>query len=302
MGRITQSRKITSVRIRDGRLYHAEKPDLVAVEEPLDVRLNGKELTLTMRTPGNDVELVHGFLHAEGLIRSREDVLEARYCDGAVVEDDSGFARNTYNVMNVKTRDARVMPLAIRQFTQTSACGVCGKASIDAVVTKGRFQIADDWRVDPATIFRAVSQISSGQQVFSKTGGVHAAALATRDGRVLVVREDVGRHNAVDKVIGWAIAEDLLPLSEHMLIVSSRASFEITQKAYMAGIPLLVCVSAPSSLALDTAERVGMSVCAFTRVAGEGDAAKKRGRDAPGDGRMNVYTHPQRLDLSGSES
>ena len=316
MPRITQPRKITSLRLRDGQLYHSEKPDQVAVEEPLDIRLNGKQLSLTMRTPGNDVELVHGFLHAEGFIRSREDVAQARYCDGAVVEDESGFAQNTYNVMDVTTRGIQIQPIITRQFTQSSACGVCGKTSIDAVETKGRFKLNHDFKVDAATLFKAVNGLTDDQRVFSKTGGVHAAALADKDGNLVVEREDVGRHNAVDKVIGWALQNDLLPLNEHFLVVSSRASFEIVQKAYMAGIPLLACVSAPSSLALDTAERVGMTICGFTRVMNSGkserggrglgrNAAKSR-RNPAGEpvenARSNIYTWPERIDYSASIS
>lgn len=289
MGRVTETKRIRTVRVREGRLYAGRKGDHVAVEEPLDIRLNGQQLSLTMRTPGNDVELIHGFLHGEGLITSREDIAEARYCDGAVVDDGTGFAQNTYNVMDFTTARPQLLPVISKRFTTTSACGVCGSESIDAVRQKGRHTLSEDWVVDPRAILDAARNLTDDQAVFARTGGVHAAALVRPDGEVLVVREDVGRHNAVDKVIGWALLEDRLPLSDCFLLVSSRASFEIAQKAFMAGIPLLACVSAASSLAIDTAEEVGMTLVGFTRAFDDGD------------GRMNVYTHPERLDLSDVE-
>ena len=289
MGRVTEQARIRTIRVRDGKLYAGRKGDHVAVEEPLDVRLNGQKLSLTMRTPGHDVELIHGFLHGEGIIASREDISEARYCDGAVVEDGSGFARNTYNVMDFTTARPQLMPVHTKAFTTTSACGVCGSESIDAVRSKSRYTLVQDWAVDPRALLQAAADLTAQQTVFARTGGVHAAALLSRDGEILAVREDVGRHNAVDKVIGWALMEDMLPLREHILLVSSRASFEIAQKAYMAGIPLLACVSAASSLAVDTAQAVGQTLVGFTRAFDDGD------------GRMNVYTHPERLDLAAAE-
>ncbi|EYT47570.1 formate dehydrogenase accessory sulfurtransferase FdhD [Brachybacterium muris] len=289
MGRVTETKRIRTVRVRDGRLYAGRKGDHVAVEEPLDIRLNGQQLSLTMRTPGNDVELIHGFLHGEGLIKSREDIAEARYCDGAVVDDGTGFAQNTYNVMDFTTARPQLLPVITKRFTTTSACGVCGSDSIDAVRQKGRYALAEDWSVDPRAILDAARNLTDDQAVFARTGGVHAAALVRADGEVLAVREDVGRHNAVDKVIGWALLEDRLPLTDCFLLVSSRASFEIAQKAFMAGIPLLACVSAASSLAIDTAEEVRMTLVGFTRAFDDGD------------GRMNVYTHAERLDLSDVE-
>jgi len=176
-----------------------------------------------------------------------------------------------------------------KKFTTTSACGVCGSESIDAVRQKSRFTLVKDWQLDPRTLLDAARALTDEQAVFSRTGGVHAAALVTRTGGILAVREDVGRHNAVDKIIGWALMEDLLPLREHFLLVSSRASFEITQKAYMAGIPLLACVSAASSLAVETAEEFGQTLVGFTRAFDDGD------------GRMNIYAHPERLDVSAAE-
>lgn len=289
MGRVTENRRIRTVRVREGRLYAGRKGDHVAVEEPLDIRLNGQKLSLTMRTPGHDVELIHGFLHGEGIIRHREDVAEARYCDGSVVDDDSGLPQNTYNVMELTTARPQLLPVISKNFTTTSACGVCGSESINAVRARGRYTLSRDWTLDPRIILKAARGLHDEQAVFARTGGVHAAALVRTDGTVLAVREDVGRHNAVDKVIGWALLEDLLPLGDCFLLVSSRASFEIAQKAFMAGIPLLACVSAASSLAIGTADEVGMTLLGFTRTFDDGD------------GRMNVYTHPERLDLTAAE-
>ncbi|MFC0672769.1 formate dehydrogenase accessory sulfurtransferase FdhD [Brachybacterium hainanense] len=289
MGRVTQARRIETVRIRDGRLFHGRKGDHLAVEEPLDIRLNGQPHSVTMRTPGHDVELIHGLLHSEGRIRTREDIAEARYCDGAVIEDASGHARNTYNVMDFTTRRPQLLPVLPRSSVTTSACGVCGAASIDDVRQQGRYALARDWTITPQAILTAGRAFDAEQTVFRRTGGIHGAALVTPSGEILVQREDVGRHNAVDKVIGWALLQDLLPLSGHLLLVSSRASFEIVQKAYLAGIPLLACVSAASSLAVETAESVGMTLAGFVRG----------GED--GDGRMNLYTHPERIDLSAAQ-
>lgn len=289
MGRVTQARRITTVRIREGRLYTGHKGDHVAVEEPLDIRLNGSPLSMTMRTPGHDVELIHGLLHAEGLIVSRDDVGEARYCDGAVVTGDAGLAENTYNVMDVATRVLPRAPIPMRAFVTSSACGVCGTASIDAVRTRGRYALGADWAISPQDLLAAQRRFDAEQAGFRRTGGSHGAALVTSAGEILVQREDVGRHNAVDKVIGWALLQDRLPLADCLLLVSSRASFEIAQKAYMAGIPMLACVSAPSSLAIGTAESVGMTLVGFLR--GQED----------GDGRLNVYTGAERLDLAAAE-
>ena len=289
MGRVTDRARIRTVRVREGRLYAGRKGDHVAVEEPLDIRLNGRQLSLTMRTPGHDVELIHGFLHGEGLIAHREDITEGRYCDGAVVDDGSGFAQNTYNVMDFTTARPQLLPLVGRNFATTSACGVCGSESIDAVRTKSRYTLAEDWQLDPRVLLAAARGMGEQQPVFARTGGVHAAALVDLEGTVLVVREDVGRHNAVDKVIGWALMEDRLPLRDCFLLVSSRASFEIVQKACMAGVPLLACVSAASSLAVETAEEFGQTLVGFTRAQDDGD------------GRMNLYTHPERLDFTAAE-
>lgn len=267
MGRVTVRRKITAIDVA-GAPVDRIRTDTLSVEEPLELRIGNEPLTITMRTPGHDIELVHGFLFTEGLIRSLEDVAVARYCEGAVVSGETGFDENTYNVIDVSLADGVPAPAdaASRNFLTSSACGVCGKASIDQL----RAQTAYDVRDDPAT-FRASMLLGlpdamrAQQRSFDKTGGLHAAALFTADGTLLVVREDVGRHNAVDKVVGWALLNGALPATGSVLMVSGRASFELTQKAIMAGIPCLSAVSAPSSLAVESAEDAGMTLVGFLR-------------------------------------
>ena len=246
------------------------------VEEPLEIRVNGAAVTVTMRTPGSDIELAQGFLLTEGFIAGRDDVLMIRYCGG---KDSSG--ENTYNVLDVTLADGVQMPDldVTRNFYTTSSCGVCGKASLEAVRLTGRFSpAADPAAVAAATLKAMPGQLRSAQRVFESTGGLHAAALFAPDGTMLVVREDVGRHNAVDKVIGWALEERRVPLCASVLLVSGRASFELTQKAVMAGIPVLAAVSAPSSLAVSLAEESGMTLVAFLR-----------------EDSMNVYTRADRI-------
>ncbi|MDJ0348572.1 formate dehydrogenase accessory sulfurtransferase FdhD [Cryobacterium sp. PH29-G1] len=261
MSRITARRRITRLTI--GTPARAGE-DLLAVEEPLEIRVNGRRLAVTMRTPGNDIDLAAGFLVSEGVITQGDDFNTARYCAGASVD-----GVNTYNVLDV-TLGAGVAPPAPsleRSLLTTSSCGLCGKESIDAVRTKSAFSIADDAvRVDAELLTTFPEQLRAGQNVFEKTGGIHAAGLFdAATGRMLVLREDVGRHNAVDKVIGWAVKENRLPLTGTVLMVSSRASFELTQKALMAGIPVLAAVSAPSSLAAEFASEVGMTLVGFLR-------------------------------------
>lgn len=260
MSRITARRKI--IRITVGDQTRAGE-DLLAVEEPLEIRVNGRRLAVTMRTPGSDIDLAAGFLVSEGVITKGDDFSSARYCAGAV----DGV--NTYNVLDV-TLGAGVAPPAPsleRSLITTSSCGLCGKESIDAVRTKSAFDIADDAvRLEAELLTTFPEQLRAGQNVFEKTGGIHAAGLFdAATGEMLVLREDVGRHNAVDKVIGWAVKENRLPLTGTVLMVSSRASFELTQKALMAGIPVLAAVSAPSSLAAEFAAEVGMTLVGFLR-------------------------------------
>ncbi|CCG05088.1 formate dehydrogenase formation protein [Blastococcus saxobsidens DD2] len=254
------------------------RPDAVAAEEPLEIRLNGTPLAVTMRTPGDDFDLVHGFLATEGVIGGPGDVAGLRYCDSVDAE-----GRNTYNVVDVDLAAGVPVPDTglERNFYTSSSCGVCGKASIDAIRTKTAFDIAADALRLPLEVLLVLPErLRAEQQVFAKTGGLHAAGLFAADGRLVALREDVGRHNAVDKVIGDGVRHGRLPLAGHVLMVSGRASFELTQKAAMAGIPVLAAVSAPSSLAVELAREVGITLVGFLR----------------GDG-CNVYTHQERLEL-----
>ena len=261
MSRITARRKITRVSVGAPAIH---REDVLAVEEPLEMRVNGRSLAVTMRTPGHDFDLAAGFLVSEGIITSGEHFFAARYCAGATVE-----GLNTYNVLDVTLAPgvAPPDPSLERSFLTTSSCGLCGKASIDAVRTKSAFSVTEDsMRIDAELLTTFPERLREAQDVFDKTGGLHAAALFDgATGEMLVVREDVGRHNAVDKVIGWAVKEDRLPLSGTVLMVSSRASFELAQKAMMAGIPVLAAVSAPSSLAAEFATDVGMTLVGFLR-------------------------------------
>jgi FdhD protein len=240
------------------------------------IRVNGAAVTVTMRTPGSDIELAQGFLLTEGVIADRDDVLTIRYCDG----QDVGGA-NTYNVLDVTLASGVELPDldVTRNFYATSSCGVCGKASLEAVRLTGRFSPgADPATVAVETLKAMPAQLRSGQKVFDSTGGLHAAALFAVDGTMLVVREDIGRHNAVDKVIGWALEHRRVPVHGSVLLVSGRASFELTQKAVMAGIPVLAAVSAPSSLAVSLAEESGITLVAFLR-----------------EDSMNIYTGADRI-------
>jgi FdhD protein len=252
------------------------RSETLAVEEPLEIRVNGAPVTVTMRTPGSDIELAQGFLLTEGVVGGREDMLTIRYCGGRA---EDGV--NLYNVLDV-TLAPGVQPPSLditRNFYTTSSCGVCGKASLDAVRLISRFSPSDDAATVAATTLKAMpGQLRSAQKVFASTGGLHAAALFSVDGTMHVVREDIGRHNAVDKVIGWALEHERIPLSASVLLVSGRASFELTQKALLAGIPVLAAVSAPSSLAVSLAEESGITLAAFLR-----------------EDSMNVYTRADRI-------
>ncbi|MFG3190020.1 formate dehydrogenase accessory sulfurtransferase FdhD [Streptomyces omiyaensis] len=262
MGRVTERRRVT--RIRGGAV--SARPDTLVTEEPLEIRLNGRPIAITMRTPGDDFALAAGFLVSEGVLASAADVRSIVYCAGAK-EDGT----NTYNVVDVKLAPEVVVPdiTLERNVYTTSSCGLCGKASLDAVRTTARFPIADapPVRVSPALLSALPDRLRAAQKVFDTTGGLHAAALFSEDGALLDVREDVGRHNAVDKLVGRALREELLPLDRAVLLVSGRASFELAQKAVMAGIPVLAAVSAPSSLAVDLAAETGLTLVGFLRGA-----------------------------------
>ncbi|NLE82053.1 MAG: formate dehydrogenase accessory sulfurtransferase FdhD [Rhodococcus sp.] len=271
MGRVTTRRRVLRI-TADGA---SPRPDTIAVEEPFEMRVGGHALSVTMRTPGADIDLVHGSLFTEGLIRSRDDVSGVRYCNGV---DAAGL--NTYNVVDVELAEGIAIPeREHRRTVVNSACGVCGKTAAEDIARRSQFsQLSDELSVSATAMSTMPHALRQGQRAFDSTGGLHAAALFTADGALLVLREDVGRHNAVDKVLGWAVREDRLPLSDTVLIVSSRASFELVQKAAMAGVPILGAVSAPSSLAVDLANETGMTLLGFLR--GES---------------MNVYTHPDRV-------
>ena len=254
----------------------AARPETLVVEEPLEIRVDGRAITVTMRTPGSDVELAQGFLLTEGVVTRREDIASVRYCRGT---DDTGV--NSYNVLDVTLTPGVAAPDVdpTRNFYTTSSCGVCGKASLEAVRLVSKHAPGDDpSSIAAETLSAMPDALRSRQKVFAATGGLHGAALFDTDGMPLVVREDIGRHNAVDKVIGWALEQRRIPLGGTVLLVSGRASFELTQKAVMAGIPMLAAVSAPSSLAVDLAAQSGVTLVAFLR----GDS-------------MNVYTRPDRV-------
>lgn len=262
MARLTSRRPV--LRVRDG--VRVTRPDVLAAEEPLEIRIFGTPLAVTMRTPGADWDLVHGFLATEGVICGPSDIRTLRYCDSV---DDTG--RNTYNVSDVELAEGVARPDAsvTRNFYTTSSCGICGKASIDAVTIDSPYDLhSDQTPVDLDVVLGLPEKLRAAQDVFDKTGGLHAAGIFDARGELLVAREDVGRHNAVDKAIGAMVREGRLPLTGAILMVSGRASFELTQKAFLAGIPTLAAVSAPSSLAAELAEEVGMTLIGFVRGSG----------------------------------
>ncbi|MFI5981824.1 formate dehydrogenase accessory sulfurtransferase FdhD [Streptomyces sp. NPDC051555] len=273
MGRVTERRRV--VRIRDGVV--GTRPDTLVAEEPLEIRLNGKPLAITMRTPGDDFALAVGFLVSEGVLAHASDVRAVTYCEGQA-EDGS----NTYNIVNVQLAAGVPVPdiTLERNVYTTSSCGLCGKASLDAVRTASRFPDigADPLRIAADLLTELPDRLRAAQKVFDSTGGLHAAGLFTATGELVDVREDVGRHNAVDKIVGRALREGRLPLAGSVLLVSGRASFELAQKAVMAGIPMLAAVSAPSSLAVDLAVESGLTLVGFLR-----------GRN------MNVYAGEERI-------
>ncbi|MCD0444118.1 formate dehydrogenase accessory sulfurtransferase FdhD [Glycomyces sp. A-F 0318] len=272
MGRVTVRRKTT--RLNGG--HRTERVDTLAVEEPLELRVGGESLQVTMRTPGDDFDLATGLLLAEGVITRSEDLVNMRYCAGV---DENG--EQTYNLLDLTLAPGVAPPAkaAKRNTTVTSACGVCGKDSLADVRTKAAWDLGEDATTVRADVLASLPErLRKTQKVFDKTGGLHAAGLFTAEGELLAAREDVGRHNAVDKVLGRALRDGLVPLRGTVLAVSGRASFELVQKAVMAGVPVLAAVSAPSSLAADLADEQGLTLAGFVR----GDT-------------MNLYTHPGRV-------
>ncbi len=255
-----------------GTVRH-EDVDEVVREEPLEIRIGGTPVAVVMRTPGHDEELALGFLATEGVVDSHEQVMSVRHC--TVVEDPA--AEN--NVVQATLHPGVDVDWSRlrRNLYASSSCGLCGKATIDQVMVRCD-PLDDDTRVDVSWLHGLPQQLRAAQTVFTRTGGLHAAGLFTAGGEALVVREDVGRHNAVDKVVGWATARGRLPLRGHVLMVSGRVSYEITLKAVAAGIPVIAAVSAPSSLAVDLAERGGLTLAAFVR-----------------EGRLSVYAGAERI-------
>lgn len=236
--------------------------EVVATEEPFDIRINaeGQEIkaTVTMRTPGNDFELATGFLYAESVLSGKDDLSAVRYCQPQ--------AEQQYNVVTVDLRGPMPeMATLDRMFYSNSGCGVCGKASMDQLALRGIPVQGDGLKVDSELILSLPERLRRGQKLFDKTGGVHAAGLFDAEGKLECVREDVGRHNALDKLVGWALLQDRLPLTDRILVVSGRASFELAQKALRAGAGMLCAVSAPSTLAVDLAGRFGMTLIGFLR-------------------------------------
>ncbi len=249
------------------------RADTLAGEEPLEIRLNGSPFTVTMRTPGNDFDLVAGFLVSEGVVRSMAEISQMDYRSGIGPD-----GQRTYNVVEVRLAPGVAPPDTSmeRHVYTSSSCGVCGTASIEAVTkVSSHDPAADPARLPVPALLALPDRLRTGQKLFSSTGGVHAAGLfrfpddAAVAGpaapELLCVREDVGRHNAVDKVVGWALRAGLLPLRSTVLQVSGRASFELVQKAYMAGVPALAAVSAPSALAVDLADQAGITLLGFSR-------------------------------------
>jgi FdhD protein len=263
-----------------GGVTASARADLLAAEEPLGIRVDGTALTVTMRTPGDDVELAAGFLVGEAIVHGRDDIAAMKVCDGTTCGHLSHTEDELGNVVDIALAPGvAVSTGARRNFMTTSACGVCGKTSIDDICVLPQAPLSADTTVfEPAVLTALPERLREAQRVFSSTGGLHAAGLFTAGGELLAVREDVGRHNAVDKIVGWAVLRDKLPLTGCALLVSGRASFELVQKAVLAGVPLLAAVSAPSSLAAELAEEAGLTLVGFLR-----------GQS------MNVYTGLQRV-------
>lgn len=232
--------------------------DSLAAEEPLEIRLGEVPLTVTMRTPGHDVELAAGFLLTEGIIESADQIVALR---AAASQNGSKS-----NVVEVELTRTSFEPADLRRnFFAASSCGICGKASIEAIRVRGLRQPNSDFRFDPDVLCHLPDTLRAEQAVFGQTGGLHAAALFDKSGQLLQLREDIGRHNAVDKVVGWALLQGMVPLAHHVLMVSGRGGFEIVQKALSAGTPILASISAPSSLAVKLARELGLTLVGFLR-------------------------------------
>ena len=251
-----QSVEITEVlEWDDGHVRRVQ--DYLAAEEPLEIRVDGSPISVTMRTPGHDMELAAGFLFTEGLIDRAEVIASLR----SIANESTGRS----NVVEAELKEAFDRERMQRNFFAASSCGVCGKASIEAIKRRGLRAPNPAFRIPPKMLCALAEKLRGDQAIFNKTGGLHAAGLFTADGELIELREDIGRHNAVDKIAGWALLNRSLPLSEHVLMVSGRGGFEIVQKAIAAGIPVLASVSAPSSLAVKLARELGLTLIGFLR-------------------------------------
>jgi FdhD protein len=258
-----KSRSVNLTRVSewdDGNI--GRKDDYLAAEEPLEIRVGDEPLSVTMRTPGHDLELAAGFLFTEGLIQNREQIVAIRNVE-PITED--GVKRGNVVQAEFVEEAAPDFQKMKRHFFASSSCGICGKASIDAIRSRLLNSPNPDFRVEAEMLLSLPDALRSSQDVFQRTGGLHAAALFDSSGGLLVVREDIGRHNAVDKVIGWALLDHRVPLGNSVLLVSGRGGFEIVQKALVAGVPVLASVSAPSSLAVQLARELRMTLVGFLR-------------------------------------
>ena len=279
----TQAKSVEMQVTRFSAVGQQQMADRLAIEEPLEIRVEffdgdaekTKSVSITMRTPGHDEELAAGFLFTEGILRSPADVIQIVGCGP---NSGAGHSQNTVKIRLAPHATVH-WPKLERHFYSTSSCGVCGKASLDALEVPGLRPIArDGFQIDPSEISFLQAKVRAHQSVFDQTGGLHGAALFTARGELLEVREDVGRHNAVDKLLGAQFIAGKTPLSNHLLFLSGRASFELVQKALVAGVPMIVAVGAPSSLAVELAKRFNITLIGFVR-----------------DGRFNVYHGDWRL-------
>ena len=259
MARASRSVDLTQVTEWNGGIA-TRKDDFLAAEEPLEIRIGKNPLSVTMRTPGHDVELAAGFLFTEGLVQRREQIVALE----SVTGDNDGKRGNVVRA-ELSSEALPDFEKLRRHFFAASSCGICGKASIDAVRSRLLRIPNPDFRVAPNLLVSLPEALRSAQDVFERTGGLHAAALFDSGGKLLIVREDIGRHNAVDKIIGWALLNERIPLSDCVLLVSGRGGFEIIQKAIVAGIPVVASVSAPSSLAVQLARELRLTLIGFLR-------------------------------------
>jgi FdhD protein len=270
---VTRTRALA---VRESRAW--ERPERLATEEPMEIRAGGPgqepvSVAVTMRTPGHDFELAVGFLAGEGVVASRQEVSSVRYCELPPDEPQH------YNVVSVALTRPIDEEALRRHFYATSSCGICGKASLEQVEVRCG-PLPPGPRLAASVILGLPDALREAQRIFEQTGGLHASGVFDRQGEVVAVREDVGRHNALDKLVGRALLAGELPLSDRVLMLSGRVSFELVQKAAVAGLPVVCAVSAPSSLAVETAEALGIAVVGFVRGAG-----------------FNIYSHAERIDL-----